>query len=139
MVYHWGRFALNELYESSIQQTPELERARQHRLPWPIGLATLERACIAYASKTNQLNSVKKIISADQLMVLDYDELIRAPAEVLRHVFAFVGEAYDDHYASTIRSDTLGKADRLSSRERVLIEDLALPVYVQCKSLLSAF
>ena len=72
-------------------------------------------------------------------MVLDYDALIRAPAEVLRHVFAFVGEAYDDHYASTIRSDTLGKADRLSSRERVLIEDLALPVYVQCRSLLSAF
>lgn len=137
MVYNWRRFGRNELYESCGLTLAENERQRRVRWPWPIGPSRLERACFSYAAKTAQIKVIRTLVPAQQLLIIDYDELVTEPGKWLPLVFDFVGEPYKDAYASRVRADSIGKANRLSSRERAMIARVAEPVHRECLSLVT--
>jgi Sulfotransferase domain len=135
MVYNWRRFALNELYEGCGALRTPPARVRRSWLPWPIGPSRVEKACFAYSCKTSQILSIRELVHPEQVMVVEYDELVQSPHVWLPRLFAFVGEAYDSSYATRVRTNSVGKADRLSARLKERIRKHAAPAYERCLAL----
>jgi hypothetical protein len=135
MVYNWRRFALDELYEDVGAIRATSPRLRRARFPWPFGPSRIEKACLAYSAKTSQIFAIQKLVQPDQLLILEYDALVRDPARCLRRVFEFIEEPYQDVYASVVHRDSIRKADRLSPRVTRVIEAYAMPTYKECVAL----
>ena len=137
MVYNWKRFALDELYEGCGLACAKSNRLRRTSVPWPLGPSRVEKACLSYSAKTSQIFAVRELMQQHQLLIVEYDALVRTPGKELRRVFDFIGEPYDDSYASAVRTDSIRRADRLSVRVRRLIEEYAVPAYQDCLVLAS--
>jgi hypothetical protein len=135
MVYNWRRFALNELYDGCGAHRAHSARRTISRLPWPIGPSRIEKACLAYSGKTSQILSIRELVEPEQLLVIEYDDMVQLPQVWLPRIFAFVGEPFDPSYAASVRSTSLGKADRLSGGTRKLIREYAAPTYEECLAL----
>jgi hypothetical protein len=70
-------------------------------------------------------------------MMVDYDDLIREPMTWFRAIFEFAETPFRDSYLQAVRSDRRHLGDRLSRRARALVEQRALPVYEECRSLIA--
>jgi len=134
MVNNWKRFALDELYESCAPAAAA--RSSRPRI-WPFGPSAAEKASVAYAAKTAQIETIRDIIGAERLFVLEYDQMVQAPDRWLPAIFAFIGEPYDPAYARSLRSDSLDKATSMPRRMRELVDEHAAPTYNRCLSLVS--
>ena len=137
MVNNWRRFGLNELYDSSRAERPESPSVRGVRAILGLRPPAIERASIAYATKTAQILTIKRLVDPRQLMVLDYDELTIQPGLWLPKVFRFIGAPYEDAYAEGVRDTSVGKANQLTNRQRKLIGAVAGPTYDCCRQLLT--
>jgi Sulfotransferase domain len=137
MVYHWRRFAFDELYESCVGETAPAPVARARRRHWPFGLARIERACIAYAAKTSQVERIADLVPRGSLMILDYDQVVNEPQSWLPDLFSFIGGHYAPTSATGIKTGSLRKQDRLTTRERALVAEIAWPTYERCLRLVS--
>jgi hypothetical protein len=135
MLYNWRRYGLNQLYESCVT-TPRVAPGQRLRL-WAMGMARVDRACAAYAAKTGQILEIHNLVPEKQLLVIDYDDLVGAPAIWLERVFNFLGAHYDKAYAATLRTDSVRKAERLSRRALRFVEKHAEPTYRACLRLVA--
>jgi Sulfotransferase family len=136
MVYNWKRFALNELYVYCGAEPADIEeRRRVARFPWPFGISRVERACSAYAGKSMQIFAIREMVPPEQLLIVDYDQMVRAPTETLETVFRFIGEPYCPTYASSVRGNSARKSDVQSDSDHRTIDHEALPVYNDCLKL----
>jgi len=132
MVYNWRRWALNELYEDCGMTLSPAGRLRRFKIPWPFGPSPIEKACLSYAAKTAQIKLIRDLVPRNQLMVLDYDELVMAPGEWLPRIFDFIREPYNAEHEAGVRVDSIKKAQRLSASARDLVNRHAMPVYEEC-------
>ena len=139
MLYNWQRFGLNELYEGCGVAHAAAPRLRRAGLIWPLGPSRLEKACLAYRGKVAQIRSIREMLSPEQLLTVDYDLLVNAPEHWLPRIFAFAGAPYEASYARLVRRAPAGKAQRLTARARRLIEQLALPTYLDCRKLADGY
>lgn len=138
MVYNWRRYALEELY-ASCGDDPE--RARRMPMSWWRRFDTrawVERAARAYAGKAAQVFHIRELLGPERMLVVDYDALVRDPAEWLRRAFEFVGEPFDPAYGAAIRRDSIGKSRRLSDEEREVVDRFATPVHRRTLELVDA-
>jgi hypothetical protein len=133
MVYNWRRWALQELFEASradaAQRVPGIDNEPGWR---PFGLSRARKATVAYVGKSAQLFEIRKLLPPEQLMVVEYDDVVQAPAEWLPRIFAFIDEPYDPAYASMIKVASVNKKDRMPDRLRREIDELAMPTYQEC-------
>lgn len=137
MVYNWRRFALNELYEGCGVALATDDRQRNLRWPWPWGPTRLEKGCHSYSAKTAQIESILDIVPREQVLIVDYDALVKDPVTQLRGIFAFAGVPFTEKSASRVRGDSVGKANRLSAAARSLIDAHAEPTYRRCLGLVT--
>jgi Sulfotransferase domain len=135
MVYNWKRFALNELYEACGVELADSARLKRFSFPWPIGPSKVEKACLAYSGKSSQVLSIRELVDPGRLLVVDYDELARAPRDWLPLIFDFIGCAYSDRYAADVRTDSVSKADALRTGTRDLIKTRCEEIYARCSEL----
>jgi hypothetical protein len=139
MVYNWRRFALNELYESVRAAASARQPAIDPAGAWGLlPRSRAQKAIVSYVGKSAQILQIADWMRADRLLIVDYDELVRAPLQSLPRIFEFIGEPYNPAYAGMIRSDSAAKAARLPARLRRRIEALAMPTYLECRQLLSS-
>ena len=138
MLHNWRRFGLNELYRGCGVQTTTSARLRRSGMMWPFGPSRIEKACLAYRGKVAQILEIRRLLRPEQLLTVDYDNLIALPHEWLPRIFAFAEAQYDATYAREVRVDSLKKADRLSASARRLVEQFALPTYRECIGLAAA-
>ncbi len=128
-MYHWGRFAFDELFSAcgAAQLEPQLKSFG----PWrqKLLLPRILRACLAYNGKSSQIIELHERLSSQELLVVDYDELVRKKAEYLPHIFSFIGEPYDERYAATIHASSVAKSSRLKPAEKAMIDQYCLPLY----------
>ncbi|MEP7242832.1 MAG: sulfotransferase [Gammaproteobacteria bacterium] len=134
MVYNWRRWALNELYESSLEQAAQrVPEAVAHPAGWwPFGPSRAHKAMVAYVGKSAQLFEIRKLVPPAQLMVVEYDEVVQSPAEWLPRIFSFIRQPYDPAYAQMIRAASVHKADRMPDSMRRQIDTIAMPTYEEC-------
>lgn len=134
MVHNWRRFALEELYQSCGRVAGEPAISG---LQCMIGDGWARKACLAYRGKAAQLFELPELVPPGQLLVVDYDALVRDPAGWLPRIFSFIGAPYDAASATRVRRDSIGKSKRLSARERALVDTLAQPTYERTLALVS--
>ncbi len=139
LLHNWTRFALNELFQAC--GTPYLDERQRRLYGWfgTWGVSRLHRAVSAYNGKVCQLFELYEGLGPDRVLVVDYDELVRSSETVLPAIYSFIELAYRTDYARAIHAKSLRKADRLSSRERRLIEAHCVPVYERARKLVALF
>lgn len=130
MVSNWKRFALRELYEFCGDEpvTREL-RSRRIRYPWPIGLSPVEQACYAYAGKAAQLKEISCLLGVQRLMVVDYDQVTRHSNDWVPALAEFANVDYQDLSNHSMRVGKPVDAEGFTRKQRMLIEQIAMPVY----------
>jgi len=134
MVHNWRRYALEELYQSCGRAAGEPAITRWQCL---FGDGWAGKACRAYRGKAAQVFELPGLVPPGQLLVVDYDALVRDPADWLSRVFRFIGAPYDAASATRVRRDSIGKSRQLSVHERALVDTLAQPTYEKTLALVS--
>jgi hypothetical protein len=135
ILYNWERFALNELFEACGRDLLEPLARRRYQLFGVNGLSRLERACYGYAGKTAQALELAEKLSVEQFRVVDYEHLVASKDKVLPKIYDFINLRYDTSYAARINTHSLDKANRLSKKQRKMIDRLCLPVCEQVTAL----
>jgi len=135
LIHNWKRFALNELYLAcGMQITPDDIVNRYNRFGL-FAVNRLTRACMSYNAKISQIYQILEKLTSENVYVIDYDELVKKKHILLPDLYDFIGLSYNEKYADAILSSSLKKADKLSTRERKMVDDVCMPVYEKLKSL----
>lgn len=136
MLYHWGRFAFNELFDAcGAQLMSEGERQRYTRFG-RLSMSRIQRACLAYNGKINQLFSLAGHFSTSALAVIDYEDLITGRHRLLKQVYTFIDLPYRDTYAQALRSGTKSRSRQLSDRQRRVVQRSCMPTYQRAGGLI---
>ncbi|MFH1767049.1 MAG: sulfotransferase [Patescibacteria group bacterium] len=137
MLYNWRRRALNDLFKGCGARYLEgFARWKYEHLGfW--GVSRLLRACLAYNGKTCQVFELRQRLRKSQLLVIEYDSLVKQKLRVLPKVYEFIELPYKEEYAGKISAKSLEKSRQLSHRARAMITELCKPVYEKAKTLLS--
>lgn len=138
MVYNWGRFALNELYDSCGKQLAVSTGTSTSSWPWPFGPSAMEKAYLAYSGKSSQIQRIAKIVPSNQLLLVDYDELVSEPDTHLPKIFDHIGRTYEPELARRIKTTSLRKAETIDGRRYPEASALAAKTYNDCLELLRA-
>ena len=136
LIHNWKRFALNELYLAcgmEITPKPIVERYNRFGL---ISVSRLTRACMSYNAKISQIYEILEKLGPDAVYVVDYDELVTNKNDFLPDLYDFIDLPYQNKYADAILSSSLKKADKLSVRERTMVDELCMPVYEKLRGLI---
>jgi hypothetical protein len=137
MLHNWRRFALNELFEAcGAEYLKPAERKWYDRLG-VIGVSSLKRACYSYVGKVGQLARLADAAQPNQLIALDYDDLVRNKEAMLPRLYQQIGLSYEPAYAEAIRGGSVDKASKLREAERQLIDEICLPAFVDAKRYLT--
>ena len=137
MLFNWRRFALRELYAAVGTGCPRPLNSLETWVGWLQGPSRAEMACAAYSGKTAQILAIREFVRPSQLMVVEYDELVQTPDEWFRRIFAFIGEPFDVRCIDGVRVESVRKADTMSPGLKRLIDEVAMPTYRKCVSLVS--
>ena len=142
MVYHWipriklRNFNLNELFEAvGLDHATEREKNR-YRLLGNLGISRIRKAALAYVGKTTQVHELARELG-DDLLVIDYDDLVHHKAVVLPCVFDFADLDYQLQYGDVIHAKNIIRKDRLLPQQRQLIERVCWGSYIRAKSTLA--
>ena len=129
MIYNWKNFALNEVFLTcGYSQMDHVDRVRFQRFGI-FGIPRIRRAAYAFNGKVRQLFELRRGYPADQVAVLEYDQLIHEKARLLPKLYEFIGLPYKQEYAAPINQLSLSKKDKLNPEEKQLIELVCMPVY----------
>lgn len=131
MLHNWKDFALNELFNSCATHLLEDSYKRRHEIFGHWGVPRLLRACHAYNAKTSQIRQLRERLDENRLQVVDYDELVKNKTGILPDIYKFIGLPYKTEYEQVIKSSSLSKSNRASTREQEAVERLCMPVYKQ--------
>jgi len=137
MLYNWKRAALNELFMAvGVPYLREPYRRRLQRFG-ALGVPALERACLSFRGKLEELFYLRKSLDNSDMFVVDYDELARNKNELLPEIFRFIGVEYREPYGERLKAASIDKASKLSATERSRIAAIAEPIYQEARALLS--
>jgi hypothetical protein len=76
-------------------------------------------------------------LGPERIFVVDYDELVLDSDMILRQIYQFIDLDYDPAYAGKIHSKSLDKKSRLTEREKIIVKNIAEPVYQKAQRLKS--
>ena len=97
----------------------------------------LERAICAYIGKSRQLFEVEQVLG-DRLLVVDYDDLIRAPQTVMTRMFEFLDLQVVQSEWPNIRGGSVDAwASDLSEAEVAIINQRCRETYYECRERLT--
>ncbi len=136
LLHNWKRFALNELFQGCGISLLSNDLHRRYDRFGLLAVNRLTRACLSYNAKISQVNDIANTLGPDMVMVVDYDDLVINKQVMLPEIYNFINLPYKSEYADEIRESSLKKAEKLSSRERVMIDEVCMPVYEKLKKCL---
>lgn len=136
LIYHWKSFAFDELFKSCGAQLMEDRESARFQRFGRFGIPKIRRACYSYNGKTRQLFELRKTLGSERVLVVDYDDITQRKDEWLPRIYKFIDHPYQHAYSENIHTRSVKKADRLSKKERAVIEQLCLPVYQESRTLL---
>jgi hypothetical protein len=137
MLYHWRRFAFNELFLACGKHLLDSRAAERYERFGLLGVPKIIRACLAYNGKVSQLFELVAKLPAETIMTIEYDELVNDPVRHLPTIFKFIDLSYQDQYIERIHRKSTKKKNLLNQKEHNLVEQTCIPVYEKAKSLLS--
>jgi hypothetical protein len=139
LVYHWKRWPLNELFHACGSNLLEGRMAIRYERYGAVCIPRLIKACLSYNGKVSQLFEIKKRISNQSIMVIEYDDLATHTASNLERIYKFIDLPFKNEYCRLIHNKSTTKKKRLSDKEHNLVKLLCLPVYTEAKQFLDNF
>lgn len=136
LVYHWKRFAFNELFDSCGARYMSKKECSRYNKLGALGIHKLRRACYSYNAKTDQLFELYERLGGDSMLVVDYDDITQRKEEWLPKVYKFIDQPYKTGYSSNIHDRSVNKAKKLSTKQRDFVEEISMPVYEKAKKLI---
>jgi len=139
LLNNWRRFALTNLFEACGEKYLGSLQRNLYRIVGPIAVNRLQRACLAYNGKVSQTFELYEKLGKDQLLILDYDQIIASKEIFIPAIYKFINLNYRAEYSKSIHSSSRNKANKLSRYQARIIHDLCDPVYTKARSLISDF
>jgi hypothetical protein len=136
MLNNWNRFALHQLFLRCGVDLLSQKEKKRHRIFGKYGIRRLRKACYAYVGKTRQAFELQDTFSREEIFFVDYDDLVDRKQDVLSAIYDFVNLDYKSEYAEKIHRRSVGKSERLSRRQKEIVEEICLPVYEEAKNAL---
>lgn len=136
-INNWGRFAFNELFRDCGTTALSSRDRKRYDVTGRWGMSRLVRACYSFNAKVSQLFTLKEHLSEDQLLVVEYDDLVGSKTRVLPEIYGFIDLPYDESYADLIHGRSVGKSVKLGDKQRRLVDELCGPVYTRAAKLVS--
>jgi hypothetical protein len=133
MLYNWKDHALNRLFNFCGVANLSGSYKWLYKYFGINGVSKLYRACFAYNGKVSQLHDLKKRLGSDQLLVVDYDDIVLNKNVLLPKIYEFIQLDFAPKYSDLILSKSVEKKDKLSKKERSTVSRLCLPVYYDVK------
>jgi len=135
LLHNWERFALNELFLGCGVDTLSSKDVKWFNRFGLLAISRLTRACLSYNNKISQIYKIRERLENDSVIIVDYDDLVTNKESMLPMLYQFIDLPYQQAYANSIRSSSLKKCDKLSMKERSMIDDLCMPVYKNLKNI----
>lgn len=133
LVYHWRRFAFNELFRACGMPLLDADESKRYRRFGVWGVNRVTRACLSYQGKVSQIFEISKRMGEDRVLVVEYDDIVEHRDKLLPYIYDFVDLSFKNEYGQSIHARSLRKAEKLSSKEFAKIETLCVPVYHEAK------
>ena len=137
MLHNWRRAALNRLFRSCGTTSLGNAEKRRYRLFGTLGVSRIRKACLSYNVRVSQVFELKERLKEDQLIVVDYQDLVERKEQVLPRIYDFTGLEYRNSYPAKIKSTSLGKSSHQPQAEARAAEALCMPVYLKARSVLT--
>lgn len=135
MLNNWGRFALNELFASCGLSYLDKKESNRYRLVGQWAIPRIRRACFSYIGKVSQLFELHAYYDQNRLIVIDYEDIVLNKEIVLPRLYEFLELDYHKAYTKKIHDRNLKKAQKLSRKQRNIIEKLCVSTYGKAKCL----
>jgi len=132
LVYNWPAAALSEVFSRAV--VPTLPRRKWWERRWT-AMTQLEKACLHYRSKLEQMLRLFELRTENKLLAVDYDDLVLHADQRLPVIYEFVGLPYRLDYARRLHPRSLQKQDDLTPVERRAIEGICGPIYRRARRL----
>jgi hypothetical protein len=139
MVHNWKNFALNELFEACATDLLDEKERKRYAKYGVWGVNRLRRAGLSYCGKVSQLFKLHERLPADQLIIVDYDVLVRRKTVLLPELYRFIDLPYRPEYADMIHNKSIAKHSKLSKKAHMLIEKTCLHLYEEAGKLVTLF
>lgn len=135
LLYNWRSGAVERTFRCCCAASLPWFSRLQYQLLGTRAIPRVVQACSIYNEKMSQLRYLSTRLKADQLLVVDYDELVAHKAELLPRIYEFIELAFREAYLAHIHSESIDKARALTRREREYIERKSQPLYARAKQL----
>lgn len=133
MLYNWSRYALNELFNACGEKYLDKYSGHSNLTENPLfGLKALEKACLSYIGKQNQLFELVDHFSEDRLLVINYESITGNPQASVPKLFSYSNLNYNADYINIIKGSTK-PVDAIKNKN--IIEDLCMDTYKQAREL----
>lgn len=129
MLHNWKRFALNEVFISCGAGLLPVPLAARYQRWGVLGVPALQRACYAYLGKLEQCRTLLTQLPEQQLTTLRYEELVTHKDAMLAALHQFCGLSQQAPANSEISTRSMGKADKLSQKERASVDAVCAERY----------
>ena len=137
MAYNWKNFALNELFIScGLPYMNAKDRVNFQRF-FVYGVPPIRRAAYAFCGKVSQVFELSEKLGHDSIAILEYDNLVKNKSSVLPEVYEFINLPYNIAYADPISQRSIHKMDKLTDKEKQIIDSICSPVYERALKLVT--
>ena len=134
MMYNWGSFAFNELFDACGAPLLGEEESRNYVRFGRIVVPRLRRACLSYNGKVSQIFQLLDRFSNDRIIVTEYDELVKHSSHILPKLYDFIALDYKSEYSSKLHVDSVNKSKHLSQKEKRIIQNYCIPIYEKART-----
>lgn len=129
LMYNWPRPALNAAFMMcAAYQLSGIDK-RMYGFWGSRWVSPVRQASLLYRAKTLHLLDLVEKLDGDKIFVVDYDDLVSDKNKVLQQIYRFVELDYKPEYSKKIHNKSIDKKAKLSEREKMVVENLALPIY----------
>jgi hypothetical protein len=135
-LYNWERFALNELFDYCGS---ELLKGEERLLYYRFGrfaVKRAKRACLAFNGKILQLPKIVQEFGEERIKIVEYEELVKKPADSLKEIYSFIDLEFDKNYAKMIHAKSLVKKRNLPEKIKLLVNKMCEPLYADTRKLI---
>ena len=137
MLYNWKRFALNELFKGCGEEYLDDKEKWIYSKLGVFGVGRTRKACYSYVGKMKELKELREHYSDNEMIVVDYDDVIKHKKEVMPKLYEFIGLEYDASYSDKLHSSSVIKHEKLSGGQRAVIKEICEPLYNERRSLIN--
>lgn len=137
MTSNWKHSALNILFSTCGAELMEGREARLYSTLGPYVINKTKKACLSYRSKTSQVFELKRNLPSEQMMVIDYDNLVLQCSRILPYIYEWAGIVYKEEYSNMMHAKNITKREKLTVRQKEMIDLYCSGIYEESLRLAS--